>query len=78
MARLDPAGGSAYEAHFERLWDYVKKYVIDARHGGWLPNGLDTNPEASKRPKASMWKDASHEVEALLECLPASTGTTTP
>jgi len=26
-------------------------------------------PEARKRPKASAWKDASHEVEALLDCL---------
>ena len=74
MARLDPADAAAYQADFERLWDYVRKYVIDARHGGWLPSALDTNPGANKRPKASMWKDASHEVEALLDCLPQMDG----
>ena len=58
----------AYTALFSRLWDYVKKYVIDAKHGGWLADGLDTNPAARKGPKATMWKDCSHEVEALLDC----------
>jgi|SRR2546426_356708 len=69
MARLHPADATEYAAHFERLWEYVKKYVIDAKHGGWLPAGLDTNAEATKRPKATKWKDCSHETEALLESL---------
>src|SRR5262249_4912762 len=30
----------AYTEHFLRLWDYVKQYVIDAEHGGWLAAGL--------------------------------------
>jgi len=50
-------------------WSYMKKYVIDAAHGGWMRSGLDTNPKARKLPKASEWKDSSHEVEALLDCL---------
>jgi mannobiose 2-epimerase len=57
-----------YTAHFLHLWEYVKKYLIDAKHGGWFAAGLDTNPEARKGPKATMWKDCSHEVEALLDC----------
>jgi mannobiose 2-epimerase len=69
MARFHPADATEYAAHFVRLWEYVKKYVIDAKHGGWLPAGLDTNPEASKRPKATIWKDASHETAALLDSL---------
>src|SRR6202034_2575711 len=69
MARLHPHDPIDYASHFERLWHYVKGYLIDARRGGWLSAGLDTNPEARKRPKASAWKDASHEVEALLDCL---------
>jgi mannose/cellobiose epimerase-like protein (N-acyl-D-glucosamine 2-epimerase family) len=69
MARLHSADAVEYATHFLRLWDYVKKYVIDAKHGGWLAVGLDTNPKGRKRPKATMWKDSSHEVEALLDCL---------
>jgi mannobiose 2-epimerase len=57
-----------YTAHFLHLWEYVKKYLIDVKHGGWFVAGLDTNPEARKGPKATMWKDCSHEVEALLDC----------
>jgi mannobiose 2-epimerase len=69
MARRHPADAAGYEAHLVRLWEYVKKYVIDARRGGWLPAGLDTNPEASRRPKATRWKDSSHEAEGLLDSL---------
>ncbi|HLJ60290.1 MAG TPA: AGE family epimerase/isomerase [bacterium] len=70
VARLHPADAVTYEEHFVRLWEYVKRYLIDARHGGWLAAGLDTNPEARKKPKATRWKDCSHEAEGLLECLP--------
>jgi mannobiose 2-epimerase len=56
-----------YIEYFVRLWNYVKTYMIDHRHGGWFASGLDTNPEARRWPKATMWKDASHEATALLE-----------
>ncbi len=69
MARRHPADAATYLAHFARLWDYIKTYVIDARRGGWLSAGLDTTPEARRKPKATMWKDASHETEALLDVL---------
>ena len=67
MVWLHPADAAEYGANFVRLWEYMKKYVIDAKYGGWLPAGLDTNPEARKRPKATVWKDASHETAALLD-----------
>jgi len=60
MARLRPAD-EKYLRHFVRLWEYVKKYLIDAKHGGWFSAGLDTNPEARKRAKATLWKDCKHE-----------------
>jgi cellobiose epimerase len=66
LARL--LDDDTYQANFVRLWDYVKQYVIDPEHGGWFAAGLDTNPDARKGPKATMWKDCSHEVEALLDC----------
>jgi mannobiose 2-epimerase len=69
MARLQPAGAAEYIIHFVRLWEYVKKCLIDAKYGGWFVAGLDTNPNARKQPKANSWKDSSHEVEALLDSL---------
>jgi cellobiose epimerase len=69
MARFRPRSQVDYEAHFLHLWDYVKTYLIDARRGGWLAEGLDTGPDGRRRAKATMWKDSSHEVEAMLDCL---------
>jgi len=69
MAQLHPTDVADYFAQFARLWEYIKRYLIDPRHGGWFAAGLDTNPEARKRPKATIWKDCSHEVESLIDCL---------
>jgi len=69
MARLYPTDADEYARRFTMLWEYVKTYVIDWKHGGWLAAGLDANPESRKRPKATIWKDASHETEALLDSL---------
>jgi mannobiose 2-epimerase len=69
MAQLHPTDVADYFAQFARLWEYIKTYIIDPRHGGWFAAGLDTNPEARKGPKATMWKDCSHEVQSLLDCL---------
>jgi mannobiose 2-epimerase len=69
MSRLDDAGRETYISHAARVWEYVKARVIDTRHGGWLYAGLDTNPEATRRPKATAWKDSSHETEALIDSM---------
>jgi len=69
MAQLRPADANEYMSYFVHLWEYVRQYLIDKKYGGWFPAGLDTNPEASKRPKASLWKDSSHETQALVDCL---------
>jgi mannobiose 2-epimerase len=69
MAQMYPADPVDYRTYFVRLWEYVGKYLIDTRHGGWFQAGIDENPEARKGPKAFPWKDCSHETEALLDCL---------
>jgi mannobiose 2-epimerase len=69
MAHLHPAEATNYVGLAEQLWQYIQGYMRDRRYGGWFAAGLDTNPEARKRPKASIWKDCSHEVEALHGCL---------
>jgi mannobiose 2-epimerase len=62
----DPAG---YATRFRQLWAYIRENVIDEKRGGWMGEGLDTDHLAATRPKAAMWKDCSHEVEAMLYCL---------
>ncbi len=69
VARLYPDDAAGYGERVAALWKYVKTYVIDAKHGGWLAAGLDTNPAARKQPKATRWKDCSHEAEGLLDSL---------
>jgi mannobiose 2-epimerase len=67
MAHAYPADRADYRGHFVRLWDYIRRYLIDARYGGWFQAGIDETPEASKWPKGFAWKDCSHETDALLE-----------
>jgi mannobiose 2-epimerase len=69
MAHLHPSQEAHYGALSAQLWQYIKNYIRDPRYGGWFAAGLDTNPQARKQPKASIWKDCSHEVEALVDCL---------
>ena len=67
MARLYPADPADYPARMVSLWEYIRKYLIDPKHGGWFRAGVDENPEARTWPKGFPWKDCSHETEALLE-----------
>jgi len=67
MALAYPADPADYRTRFLRLWEYIGKYLIDRRHGGWFQAGIDETPEAGKWPKGFTWKDCSHESDALLE-----------
>lgn len=67
MALSYPADPADYRARFARLWEYIRMYLTDARHGGWFQAGIDETPEARTWPKGFPWKDCSHETDALLE-----------
>ncbi len=69
FARLFPEREAEYRHHFTQLWEYIRRHLIDSRHGGWFSSGLDTDPGARTKPKAHAWKDCSHETEALVEGL---------
>ncbi len=69
VARLYPEDPIDYASYALRHWDYIRKYVIDAKFGGWYFRGIDVSPQAKRMPKTSMWKDASHETEAMLDSL---------
>ena len=68
MAMLYPDDKANYLHRFEKLWAYIKKYVIDSRRGGWIWMGRDC-AGFSKLPKADLWKDLSHEVDSVLYCM---------
>ena len=65
---LYPDDKANYLHRFEKLWAYIKKYVIDSRRGGWIWIGRDC-AGFSKLPKAKLWKDLSHEVDSVLYCM---------
>jgi cellobiose epimerase len=79
MAKFHPDDETNYLLRFEELWDYIKKYLIDSRWGGWMWAGRDCTAfwrwirrdctTFRKLPKAGVWKDLSHEVESLLYCV---------
>jgi cellobiose epimerase len=68
-ALLYPDDERNYLQRFNELWAYVQKYIIDTRRGGWLWVGKDARPRRWRSPKATPWKEPSHEVHSLLECI---------
>ena len=69
MALRYPNDRMAYAEQFRKLWEYVKRYMIDSKHKGWFWVGVDANRRVAKKPKATMWKDPSHEAGALMDCI---------
>jgi mannobiose 2-epimerase len=68
MAKLFPEEDK-YDHFFKKQWNYINKYLIDHKYGGWYISGLDKNPEAAKADKAFIWKANYHEMRALTNCL---------
>ena len=58
-----------YAKLFRTQWEYVKKYLIDDRYGGWYGGGLDREPERKTMSKAHQWKAAYHDGRALMHVL---------
>ncbi len=74
----DPSGTTA--RCLAILWSYIRRFVLDRRYGGSRLYGLDSGghelpwiswrtPPTAHGPKATMWKDASHETLALLAAI---------
>jgi len=68
LALLHPDDEMDYFERFRELWSYINKYLIDRKRGGWLWVGRDFF-RFRRKPKATMWKDPSHEGHSLLECI---------
>ena len=68
MARLFPEEEKYYNV-FMKQWEYINKYLIDHKHGGWYEEGLDNSPLKLKARKAYDWKINYHNARALMNCI---------
>ncbi len=71
MSLLYP-GESKYYNSFMKQWEYIDKYLIDHKHGGWYEEGLDNSPDKLKAPKGYDWMINYHNARALMNCIQMS------
>ena len=58
-----------YSEYFYKQWEYIKKYMIDSKFGGWYWGGIDQVPENKFASKGSIWKVNYHTSRSLINCL---------
>jgi len=68
MSELFPEE-TKYREYFEKMWAYIKEYLIDHEHGGWYEEGLDRSPHFAKARKASDWTVNYHNFRTLRNCI---------
>jgi mannobiose 2-epimerase len=68
MSGLYP-GESKYYSSFVKQWEYIDKYLIDHKHGGWYEEGLDNSPDKLKAHKGYDWMINYHNARALMNCI---------
>ncbi|MRI01224.1 N-acylglucosamine 2-epimerase [Kriegella sp. EG-1] len=68
MAKLYP-NDTIYNNLFQKQWQYIKKNMIDHKYHGWYAQGLDTDPQASKKVKAQIWKVNYHNIRSLINVI---------
>ncbi len=60
---------TTYNVLFEKLWNYVKKYLLDSENKGWYWGSIEKEPYMNSEPKGSIWKVAYHDGRSLMNCL---------
>ncbi len=68
MAKLFPEE-KKYIDSFRKQWEYINKYLVDHKYGGWYEEGLDNSPDKLKARKAYDWKINYHNARALMNCI---------
>ena len=69
MHELFPNDKENYYQKFCIQWQYIKKYLIDHKYGGWYWDSIDTAPNARFNPKASIWKVEYHTTRGMINCI---------
>jgi len=61
-----PTPDRRYFQAFLQQWDFIRKYQIDPRHGGWHESVSEEGIAEPGKPKATIWKAAYHNGRALM------------
>lgn len=69
MSELFPHDKMDYYQKFCVEWNYINKYLIDNKYGGWYWGGIDGDPKVQFGPKASIWKCNYHTTRGLINCI---------
>ncbi len=69
MSQLLPQDSARYYQKFCNQWNFIEKYVIDPKYGGWYWGGIDEAPNVQLGPKASIWKCNYHTSRGLENCI---------
>jgi mannobiose 2-epimerase len=68
MSNLFPHEKQYFES-FKKQWQYIDKYMIDHKYGGWYGEGLDNSPDFNHRKKGYDWKANYHNFRAMLNSI---------
>jgi mannobiose 2-epimerase len=68
LSKIFPEEKKYYEL-FLKLWDYIKKYLIDSKYGDWYWGSLEKEPHYKTKPKGNIWKGTYHTARALMNCI---------
>lgn len=69
MSEFYPRDKMHYYMKFCEEWNYIKRYLIDWKYGGWYWGGIDKAPQNVKGPKATIWKVNYHTSRGLINCI---------
>ena len=69
MSEIYPHDKMNYYMKFCEQWNYIKKYLLDHKYGGWYWGGIDKASQNEKGPKATIWKVDYHTTRGLINCI---------
>ena len=65
----EKSGEEAYLRKAEKVWEFVKKYLINFEAGGEWHSETDPDGTDHKRPMVSLWKCPYHNGRMCMEVL---------
>ena len=69
MSDLFPNDKQNYYKKFCEQWEYIKRYLIDPKYGGFFWGGIDEVPNINLMPKGTIWKGNYHTSRGLINCI---------
>jgi cellobiose epimerase len=69
MSEIYPHDRANYYMKFCEQWNYIKRYLLDHKYGGWYWGGIDKASQNEKGPKATIWKVDYHTTRGLINCI---------